>query len=288
MTIPTGAKPSFHHPDDLIVNYHDACIYARDLALVESPTAWLNDACIHFYTTFLQQLQKKRFPDHNKIRFLDPAVISFLMHQCQDEDELREFASGSSCENFEGAQTTEGLCLLVPINDQFMASHDTWAVPSAGMHWSLLVVCYHGSAESNLVVDGSNNSRISTVACHLDSAGGNYAAAKRVAQKIQTTLNLVVLANNTSGCSTERNVPVMECKVPRQQNGYDCGVHVLAAAEAILFLAASSERTILLSPAELEQAVQAAINLNERPDFCVSFRRKVADCIRQVAGTSSH
>lgn len=30
-----------------LLNYHDAVVRASDLALLDSPTAWLNDACIN-------------------------------------------------------------------------------------------------------------------------------------------------------------------------------------------------------------------------------------------------
>ena len=44
-----------HH----LLNYHDAVIYPSDLVLLDSPTAWLNDACINFQMTRLQQKQEE-------------------------------------------------------------------------------------------------------------------------------------------------------------------------------------------------------------------------------------
>ena len=38
-----------------LLNYHDVVVYPSDLALLESPTAWLNDTCIHFQLTRLQR-----------------------------------------------------------------------------------------------------------------------------------------------------------------------------------------------------------------------------------------
>ncbi len=46
--------------DDLLLNYHDAVIYASDLALLDSPTDWLNDACINFQMKRLQRTQDER------------------------------------------------------------------------------------------------------------------------------------------------------------------------------------------------------------------------------------
>jgi hypothetical protein len=44
----------------LLVNYYDAVIYTSDLSILDSSTAWLNDACINFQLTRLQQRQRER------------------------------------------------------------------------------------------------------------------------------------------------------------------------------------------------------------------------------------
>jgi hypothetical protein len=46
--------------DRLLVNYNDAVIYTSDLAILDSSTAWLNDACINFQLTRLQQQHQQR------------------------------------------------------------------------------------------------------------------------------------------------------------------------------------------------------------------------------------
>lgn len=66
----------------LLINYNDAVIYASDLAILNSPTAWLNDACINFQLTRLQQQHRPRVchvyneQDGNAVEeqflFLDP------------------------------------------------------------------------------------------------------------------------------------------------------------------------------------------------------------------------
>mmetsp|Transcript_16055 Transcript_16055/g.20999 ORF Transcript_16055/g.20999 Transcript_16055/m.20999 type:complete len:258 (+) Transcript_16055:42-815(+) len=245
-------------PDELIVNYHDACIYGRDLELVQSPREWLNDACIHFYLTVLQKSDTCCNHNNNTI-FMDPSVISFLMHQCQDDEDLQEFAAGA-CGNFQTTSSNdEGLRLVVPINDHFLASQDSWAIPGAGMHWSLLVLTFSKQHQQGK----------QWTAWHLDSAGGNLAAASRVAETIHHAQSLL------TGNDDRRieDFSVMECKVPRQQNGYDCGTHVLSTAEAILPLPPSATKT------DIEQAVQLVIDFQAYPNYCVQFRSKVAGCI---------
>ena len=41
-----------------LLDYHDAVVYPADLALLDSPTAWLNDACIHFHMARLQRTRR--------------------------------------------------------------------------------------------------------------------------------------------------------------------------------------------------------------------------------------
>ena len=41
----------------LLLNYHDAVIYPADMAILDTPTAWLNDAIIHFQLTRMQHRQ---------------------------------------------------------------------------------------------------------------------------------------------------------------------------------------------------------------------------------------
>lgn len=71
--------------DELLFNYHDAVIYQSDLSLLDSPTAWLNDACINFYLTRLQHRRREdgsgNSVDRNDL-FLDPYVLSINFHAC--------------------------------------------------------------------------------------------------------------------------------------------------------------------------------------------------------------
>ena len=117
-------------PDDLVVNFHDACVYGRDLSLLDSPCEWLNDACIHFALTDLQVSHDADARTKNQEAatiFLDPAVVAFLMHQCHDEDDFQDFARG--CRGFVGITR-----LVIPINDTLTCTN--WAIPGKGSHWS--------------------------------------------------------------------------------------------------------------------------------------------------------
>lgn len=64
-----------HKQEQMLVNYCDAVIYPSDLALLDSPTAWLNDAIIHFQLTRLEQFHQDYTGGHSENLFLDPYVL---------------------------------------------------------------------------------------------------------------------------------------------------------------------------------------------------------------------
>jgi len=237
------SKSREYGDDELVMNYHDACIYGRDLKLLESDSSsWLNDACIHYYLTRLQQ----QYP--NKQLFMDPSVVSFLMHQCEEDEELLDLWRGYDFACFHR--------IFVPINDNMASSH--WTTPGLGTHWSLLVVMMEESVPSYY---------------HFDSVpGGNAYAAQAVAAKWQQLWQVAT----TTGQNDLGQAKVCECRAPRQTNGYDCAVHLLATAQA---LSSSSSD-------DLEAVVdeQVGNGLREDPNFCANLRQFVADDIRQLAG----
>ncbi len=54
-----------HHQH--LFNYHDAVIYPSDLGIIDSPSAWLNDALIHFHMTRLQHRRRRGVTDEMKM-----------------------------------------------------------------------------------------------------------------------------------------------------------------------------------------------------------------------------
>jgi Ulp1 family protease len=205
--------------DQLVVNYNDACIYGRDLNLLLSHS-WLNDACIHYQ---FNRLQHEYDRDNKTLRLLDPAIVSFFMHQCEDDDELAEFASGHDC-----FRTTRRI--LIPINDTMTSNNSSWSIPGQGTHWSLLAM------ERSLDFDDDDSSsQVKTTCYHFDSVprSRNSAAANEVATKMQTLLQSIT-SKTDAHVPSGTGVVVHECDVPKQSNSYDCGVHVLATAETLL------------------------------------------------------
>lgn len=232
-------------PDDLIVNYHDACLYGRDLLILRS-NDWLNADCLHYQFKRLQHDLCSSNNDKNRMTLLfDPSAISFFMHQCEDADELAEFASGYG--RFQDVDR-----LFVPVSDDMKPSNH-WNIPGRGTHWSLLVLVWE---------KGDGRQKSGPLAYHFDSVpdSGNVEAANAVAFKLFQLLESLDVFR-------PRDKIIHECRVPRQKNGFDCGIHVLITAE------------FLLQGAYEETQVGGRLMeyFDSNPNMCSEYRRRIAE-----------
>jgi Ulp1 protease family, C-terminal catalytic domain len=214
-------------PDEIVINFSDAVLYGRDLALLESGTAWLNDACLHYGFLFLLE----RYGESNAdAAVVDPSVVSFLVNQVDDDDEFLEFWHGLH----QGDQPVGTACkrYFIPVNDSFGDGRVRWR---SGQHWSLLVV----------VVSNSTEGRTETSAFHFDSLGrasSNLGAASVVLLKFMKAMKIASAVQSkqsqsqlsTSGFVPKKGASIQHVTVVRQLNGYDCGVMVLTTVEALL------------------------------------------------------
>ena len=255
--------------DRLIVDFNDALVHASDLALLDSDVAWLNDSCINFQMTRLQHRAsaKKKRPRDNYHRpsgeddlFLDPSVVSFLMHQLppDDEDYDDEIANLNRGWNLPRSQSKDRRRVFVPISDQFGASRSAFARPGGGNHWSMLL--WEISPEG--VSFG-----------HFDSSSGmNREAAVAVARKVVDVLR--VSNSDHDGC----RVRVVEFKTPQQGNGHDCGVFALGVAEILASM-----------PFGMEGAEEELQNQYDdrggQGEFSIRLRRRIGDDILGLAAS---
>jgi len=228
----------------LLLNYHDACVYKSDLRLVESPTEWLNDACINFQMTRLQQRHNSSRASNGggdggtcgaPLLFLDPAVVSYMMHHCDEEDLACLGQSwGADMQRMFGDDPPgeEGGCRLcsifVPINDHNAANSVAFQSVGGGNHWSMLLVVQLSCPKAGCKGRTFSVDQL----LHFDSHGRcNATAAVAVGAKICQALSLNTSSN---GVATPRNkVTLTHCKTPQQNNGHDCGIFTLGAAEAL-------------------------------------------------------
>lgn len=259
--------------DELIVNFKDVCIYGRDLRLFEEDGEWLNDTCIQYQFKRLEKYLSKtittkggRCRKNDDVLMMDPAVVSFFMHQCDDDDEINDFAAGYNDFRFPIRR------VFIPINDNMKPS-STWQSSGLGTHWSLLLMIiknekirrkefevinsnsrsipYSSFNRSYYIVPEDDNGKevdeedvdvVTLQFYHYDSVSGmNNIAARSVAWKWSLLLLMRLGSKESRERATKlagggvKEVSVNECPVPSQKNGYDCGVHVLITVEALLF-----------------------------------------------------
>jgi Ulp1 family protease len=300
----TAASVVRNEEDDdiLLLNFHDAVIYKRDLNLLLNERGWLNDAIIHFYFEYLQQ-QSPAIGDY----FMDPSVVSYFMHQCIENDDIQEFVQSAP---FPSPSTigTRGR-IFIAVNDYMMPSSSSWLSLSStaqGTHWSLLVIDIQ-------VLDHDDEDMPILLAHHFDSHGPsdtNHLVARKIFEKIFTHVyqhpHGTLSTNKFSAVDSDANVFFLEassgCKIPQQVNGHDCGVHVLGAAEIlssssfsssswsnkhIINCSSNKNTTSTLSSyiAQLqgednEQAIRQHIG-SDPAKFCTDLRKKIASIILQ-------
>ena len=135
----------------LVLSYDEANLYDDDVRLF-SDKQWLNDSCINYcFKRISRQL------NNLAILLMDPSVVSFLVLQCDDDDEYDSLAEGITLDSREW--------LLVPINDN-------GSFLSQSTHWSLLVL----HIASSTYIHYDSNSQY------------NYASSVRTSRKIDRLL----------------------------------------------------------------------------------------------------
>jgi hypothetical protein len=280
----------------LLLNYlGDAVIYSSDLAILESPTAWLNSDIIHFWFLRLKNgggesddddagnLQVDCLP-------LDPAVISFIMHQLDesDEDYEDEVSNLMSTWNLEQQQCSIKR-LFLPINDEYGSSSLSYTQgqqQASGSHWSLLLVDIVMSAAAPPVHTTQQHNNVTMPEIkfyHCDSHRGyNQFAAHAVANKVKR----VFLKHYSTGDNDSTAANVTECQVPQQSNGFDCGLYTLGFAEALLRLSKDNpcggnrNKNDGLLKISIETSI--ASYMSEQINFASNLRKRIREDIQNL------
>ena len=231
--------------NQLLINYDDACIYESDVALIRDPCGWLNSSCIHFFMNLMQSKSKQRRTNNNAADlFMDPSVLSFFVHFCNDRDEIEDFVSCHELINYKR--------VFFPVNNSF-SSND---VTNTGSHWSLLVMILNRPAH-----------QINCIFLHFDSADGlNYSAAYLLATKLDKAFN--TMDKHYTRNSFE-NEAITECKTPQQMNANDCGTYMLFFIDSIGKIKNLGIKSVESSRKAYEQGIQ--------PINSAEFRKQLID-----------
>lgn len=172
---------------------------------------------------------------------LVPPSIAFWIKECPDDNaSLKDF--------LEPLHLSQKKIIIFPIND-----NNNVSLAEGGNHWSLLAY-----------------ERSSNAFVHHDSSSGNMNKydAKRVYKVVRSYVSM-----------SSSNASYIECSnTPKQANGYDCGVYVMAFARAICAWYSSSSSAAKniddkLWFADIEQITPSVVS---------SLRREVMELIRRM------
>ncbi|KAK9664117.1 hypothetical protein RND81_14G020400 [Saponaria officinalis] len=191
-----------------MIKYEDVVLQESDIDTLRGP-CFLTDKVIEFYFAYLASTYKT-----DAVQLVEPSMSYWLAH-C-DQVEASSFAESHKL-------STKSLVLFV-VNDC-----DGSCEGDSGSHWSTLV--YNRSMNSFIhydTMEGVNHlaamDLYEAVKSHMGSGG-------QVSKKSRDKKKSARSVCKPSVCKP----PVFsEGKdIPQQSNGYDCGLYVLAIAEAI-------------------------------------------------------
>jgi sentrin-specific protease 8 len=306
----------------LIINYHDAVIYGSDLKLLKNRTEWLNDSCIHFFFVLLQQRQRQSEQEREREQkdkekkegkgtsssssssflFMDPSVVSYWMHQCTDQDDIKDFVNNTNFPKPKGRNGNGGGgVIFIAVNDDMALSSNGWQIPNSGSHWSLLLIIV-GCGDDNNNNNDDDDSEVghsSLRFLHFDSIRNsrNIRAAEDIAKKIM--LHVYSDDNNKRKRDSDSNSDkpkVIQVETPQQLNGYDCGVHVLGAAKilssttaSLIFYSNNYNNSDSMNSSRLnslEESLRQGVG-NNSFDFCSKLRDEISSEILRLSSSSS-
>ncbi|KAL6577265.1 hypothetical protein OROMI_011541 [Orobanche minor] len=156
---------------------------------------------------------------------------------------MKECMDSASLEDvIEPLRLSEKKLIIFPINDNADVSR-----AEGGCHWSLLAFA-----------------RNVNVFVHHDSEGGfNGAHAKKVYRAVVSY--------------TASRATYIECpRMPRQTNGYDCGLYVTAIARAIC------EWYVSVGPVNMEVTWFSAVKEQITPSFVSGMRNEILELVRTL------
>ncbi|SPO40632.1 uncharacterized protein PSFLO_06114 [Pseudozyma flocculosa] len=181
--------------DTLTLSYRDAYLRRSDLATIE-PDEWVGDNLLSFHSTWLHSTAAAPA----SIAMWPPAIVELLV-SIDDPQEAKQVLPPID---------QRWLCL--PVSDRY------GRVGSDASHWSLLLF------------DTATRRCI-----HFDSLPpANRAAADSVARAIVDIVARDHRSQGRVGGATTANTVVDQVEtLPRQNNGSDCGVYVLALTHSL-------------------------------------------------------
>ncbi|CAK7340427.1 unnamed protein product [Dovyalis caffra] len=193
---------------EIALSYKDVVLRVSDVNILKG-SCYLNDQIIDFYFAYLSSCYNA---DANDILLVPPST-SYWFANCQDRQSLvKDFVKP--------LKFSSKKLILFTVND-----NEDLSAAESGTHWSLLVY------------DRNQNCFL-----HFDSLRGMHRYhALRLYKAVKGFVGTASESSSEDGAETMKMKAVgsaaapffKEGKTPQQTNGFDCGLYVIALAEAI-------------------------------------------------------
>jgi len=187
---------------EIVVSWKNVRLTRGDVALFQEGH-WLNDACIDF---FFEHLTREYHDMSDRLLLLGATTAFWLVNE-KEQDDLEKAANS--------LQLSKKSLIMCPVNDHVDASR------AGGTHWSLLVARRAFSGKELLVFE------------HIDSMSLNSQFASHYAKRLDRLDRLATQSSDDVDKDIEAP-QVTEVCAAMQTTSCDCGVYVLAFAEAVL------------------------------------------------------
>eukprot|EP01135_Chromosphaera_perkinsii_P006878 Nk52_evm33s621 gene=Nk52_evmTU33s621 len=255
---------------EIVLSYYDSALQLDDVVLLATPCEFLNDKLITFYFEYLTHEKFKggnegraggdqEAGDVHPLLFMHPSA-SFFASQCQEPQ--------AAALVLDPLRLLDRELVFIPVNDNRNVNEP------GGMHWSLLVM---------------NVKNMSFA--HYDSCTGtNFMSAMTYARAIfQYLYHCLKQQQDRPSASPRLNFTAPPS--PQQNNGYDCGVYVLAITDHLAQEWVNSRK----QNAGNEGSTGTATNLAPSdlanfitPYDVTKFRKDLLDIVKKLARRSGN
>ena len=195
----------------------------------------LNDQCVDFYLKYIQveMLGANAFEILDKVHIFNSF---FYQKLAQKHDRDRSNVDAATASHARVKNWTKGVdiftksFLMIPVH--------------SNLHWSLVIVCYPNGTDER-----------QPMMLHLDSmtqhGGHNSEVVSKTVRRYLSKEWKTQKGDDTESKFDARYMPTYRVNVPRQNNGCDCGVFILAFLEKFL-----TEQPEILKKSDVQRAAQ--------------------------------
>lgn len=183
--------------DEIALSFHDSLLRQSDLSIIRNK-GWINDSIITFWFEYLDQVKYKDFAP--RVAFISSEVAQLI----KSADSYYSSTKSAVTSILQSMSLPEKELILIPVND-----HSSRSLSAGGSHWTLISIIRNPNSQTFRFE-------------HMDSlrSDSNQYPAHQIFNVLSEVLTFFPASVVMSECTP-------------QTNSYDCGIHVMANADAV-------------------------------------------------------